>query len=89
VRVHHGRAEQLLPTFANERYGVAFFDGFAPTVEVIGALRALLCPGGVLIAGNLTMAPAAVDGELADAARWLTVSFGETALAVKRAVPAG
>jgi predicted O-methyltransferase YrrM len=84
VRVHHGRAEQLLPALAHDVYDVAFFDGFAPTVDLIAGLRALLRPGGVLIAGNLTMAREGVQGELADAARWLTFSLGETALAVKR-----
>jgi predicted O-methyltransferase YrrM len=89
VRVHHGRAEQLLPALAHDAYDVAFFDGFAPTVELIGGLRALLRPGGVLIAGNLTMARDGVRGELADAAGWLAVSLGETALAVKRVDSAG
>ena len=85
LRVHHGRAEEILPALAPDAYDVAFFDGFAPTVPVILALRRLLRAGGVLIAGNLTIGSgAAVLGDLLDASRWLTHSLGETALAVKR-----
>ena len=87
VTVHHARAEQFLPTLEAGSYDVAFFDGFAPTIEVILALRELLREGGVLIAGNLTMARPAVLDELADDSRWLAHSLGETSLAVKRDAP--
>ena len=84
VRVHHARAEEFLPTLPAQAYDVAFFDGFAPTIDVILALRGLLREGGVLIAGNLTMARPAVLDELADDSRWLAHSLGETSLAVRR-----
>ncbi len=71
-------------------YDVAFFDGSAPTPELIGALRERLRDGGVLIAGNLSFGRGlAVEQSLADPRRWLTHSLGETALCIKRAVGGG
>jgi len=88
VAVHHGEAEAVLAGLDEAVYDVAFFDGFAPTIAVLGLLRARLRPGGLLIAANLTLGGAgAVRTELADASRWRTHSFGETALAVKTTQP--
>jgi predicted O-methyltransferase YrrM len=85
VRVLHGRAEQVLETLDAGGYDVAFFDGFAPTREVIEALRSRLRDGGVLIAGNLSFGRGAgVEESLDDPRRWLVHSLGETAIAVKR-----
>jgi predicted O-methyltransferase YrrM len=90
VRVHHGRGERVLATLDAGGYDVAFFDGSAPTPELIGGLRDRLRVGGVLIAGNLSFGRgAAVEQGLADPARWLTHSLGETALAIKRAGDGG
>lgn len=85
IIVHNGAAEAVLPALGSEAYDVAFFDGFAPTADVVSDLRRLLRPGGVLITGNLTLAAdREVERELADSDRWLTHHFGETALAVRR-----
>ncbi len=86
VTVHPGAAEEVLPSLDAGAYDVAFFDGFTPTAEVMGALRRLLRPGGTLIAGNLILGPSrAVTDDLADPRRWRTFTFGETAIAVKHA----
>ena len=88
VSVHYGEAESVLAGLDEAVYDVAFFDGFAPTVAVLGLLRSRLRPGGLLIAANLTLGGAgAVRAQLADASRWRTHSFGETALAVKTTEP--
>lgn len=85
IRVHHGKAEEVLPQLAEGAYDLAFFDGFAPTAELLGALRRLLRSGGTLVAGNLIFKPIPeVTGDLADPARWRTFTFGETAIAVKQ-----
>lgn len=84
VSVHNGDAESVLARFDESGYDVAFFDGFAPTIAVFKLLRSRLRVGGLLIAANLTLSGAdAVRTELADASRWRTHSFGETAFAVK------
>jgi predicted O-methyltransferase YrrM len=84
ITVHQGPAEEILPALEAGAYDVAFFDGYTPTAEVMVALRRLLRPGGVLLAGNLILGPSrAVTDDLADASRWRTHSFGETALAVR------
>ena len=83
VSVHHGDAESVLAGLDESTYDVAFFDGFAPTLAVIGLLRARLRNGGLLIAANLTLGDSgAVLTELADKSRWRTLSLGETAIAV-------
>ncbi len=88
VSVHHGDAESVLARFDELAYDVAFFDGFAPTVAVLGLLRSRLRVGGLLIAANLTLSGAsAVRTELADASQWRTHSLGETAIAVKTTTP--
>jgi len=89
VSVHHGDAEVVLAGFDEAVYDVAFFDGFAPTLALLGLLRTRLRLGGLLIAANLTLGDtAAVRAELADASRWRTYSFGETAISVKTMAPA-
>ena len=85
VRVHHGRAEAVLPRLPADVYDVAFFDGFTPTAPIVDALRERLATGGILIAGNMThgVSTALLD-DLADPHRWLTLSLGETSVSVKR-----
>jgi len=85
VRVHHGRAEAVLATLDAGAYDVAFFDGFTPTAAIVTSLRERLAPGGVLVAANMTHGVGDnLRAELADPARWLTASLGETAVSVKR-----
>ncbi len=85
ITAHHGLAEEILPTLAPRAYDLAFFDGFAPSVELLGDLRRTLRTGGVLVAGNLTLSSdQAVRTYLGDQHRWLAHSFGETALLVRR-----
>ena len=83
VTAHCGDADDVLQTLESGGYDLAFFDGFAPTASILTALHRLLRPGGVLVCANLTLGG---DGNrvIADAATWLSHSFGETALAVKR-----
>ncbi len=83
VTAHCGDADDVLPTLESGGYDLAFFDGFAPTASILTALHRLLRSGGVLVCANLTLGG---DGNrvIADAATWLSHSFGETALAVKR-----
>lgn len=85
ITVHHGDADDVLASLPVGEFDVAFFDGFTPTAATIHALRTRLRVGGVLVAANLTLGPAAevLDG-LHDPTRWLTHSFGETAICVKR-----
>ena len=62
---------------------MAFFDGFAPTASILGDMRRLLRPGGMLVCANITLGG---DGEemLPDPAAWHSHSLGEMMLAVKR-----
>ena len=84
VQVHHGDALTVLDTLDADAYDLAFFDGFAPTPELIDGLRRRLRVGGTLVCANLTLGGPEASQPLADAAAWLTHSFGETAIAVKR-----
>jgi len=85
VTVHLGEAAEVLASLPKGEFDVAFFDGFTPTSTTIAALRARLRDGGVLLAANLTLEPAReVLRGLFDPAFWLTHSFGETAICVKR-----
>lgn len=84
INVHQGDAESVLPAFDGSDYDVAFFDGFAPTMELIELLRGCLRDGGLLIAGNLTLGNTdPLIRELSDATQWRTHSLGETAICVK------
>ena len=85
ITVHHGDGDDILASLPAGEFDVAFFDGFTPTTATIAGLRTRLRVGGVLVAANLTLGPHAevLDG-LNDPALWLTHSFGETAICVKR-----
>ena len=85
ITVHHGDGDIILASLPTGEFDVAFFDGFTPTAATIAGLRARLRIGGVLLAANLTLGPDAdvLDG-LNDPTLWLTHSFGETAICVKR-----
>ena len=83
ITVHCGNADKVLPSPAEGKYDLAFFDGFAPTQGTLGAIHRLLRPGGTFVCANLTQGTA---GNVALSVRtvWICHSFGETALAVKR-----
>jgi len=85
ITVHHGDGDDILASLPAGEFDVAFFDGFTPTTATIAGLRTRLRVGGVLVAANLTLGPHAevLDG-LNDPALWLTHSFGETAICVRR-----
>jgi len=53
VQVHHGDAMTVLNSLDASAYDLAFFDGFAPTPELINGLRERLRVGGVLVCANL------------------------------------
>src|SRR5579875_328281 len=84
VKVLEGLAEDLVSGLERGGFDLAFFDGFEPSLSLFASLRELLRPGGVLVAGNLTLAVDDVAHELDDQRRWLTHSLGETGLCVKR-----
>jgi len=85
VTVHLGEADDVLASLPEGEFDVAFFDGFTPTSTTIAALRTRLRDGGVLLAANLTLDPAReVLRGLFDPSLWLTHSFGETAICIKR-----
>jgi predicted O-methyltransferase YrrM len=89
VNVMEGEFAVVLKTLT-DGYDIVFFDGFAPTLDVMFQLRALLRGGGIMISANLDLSGG--DGEacgkwLRDPRLWLT-SFmaeqGRTAVSVKR-----
>ena len=84
ITVHHGQAHDVLPTLEASSFDMAFFDGFAPTSELIDSLGVLLKPGGTLLCANLTLGGASQAMlRLAEADSWITHSLGETAIAVR------
>ncbi|MFC8898048.1 O-methyltransferase [Streptomyces cinereoruber] len=82
VTLHTGEATDILPALAAVSADIAFFDGFAPTTAAIDALTTTLRPGGLLIAGNMTLGGQA-DQIRAQLASWQHTDLGETLLAVK------
>ena len=84
VHVHQGDAMTVLGSLDRNAYDLAFFDGFAPTPQLINGLRERLRVGGTLVCANLTLGGPEASRPLFDAQAWLTHSFGETAIAVKR-----
>ncbi|MCL7492515.1 MULTISPECIES: O-methyltransferase [Streptomyces] len=82
VTVHTGEGTDILPGVADQDADVAFFDGYPPTTAAVQALAATLRPGGLLIAGNMTLGGQAeqIRGRLAS---WQHTDLGETLLAVK------
>jgi predicted O-methyltransferase YrrM len=82
VTLHTGEGTDILPTLVTISADIAFFDGFAPTTAAVDALTATLRPGGLLIAGNMTLGGQA-DQVRAQLAAWQHTDLGETLLAVK------
>lgn len=74
IRVHEGEFATLLPTL-KPGYDVAFFDGYAATLDVLDAVGRLLRPGGLLISANQQLSgidTAAYRLQLLDARLWLS-----------------
>ena len=84
VHVHHGDALTVLNGLGSNVYDLAFFDGFAPTPQLVAGLHQRLRPGSVLVCANLTLGNHNADDLLTDPDAWLMHSFGETAIAAKR-----
>jgi len=84
IFVHAGDAGDVLGNLDAGSYDLAFFDGFAPTVELVGQLHTLLRPAGTLVCANLQLADdESVRGELDDPGRWLTARWADNALAIR------
>jgi predicted O-methyltransferase YrrM len=73
IAVFHGWFEDVLARLPGP-YDLAFFDGFAPSSEVVAAIAERLAPGGVLVCANLGLAEGAerdrLMAALGDAGRW-------------------
>lgn len=86
ITVHEGDFAKVLPTL-KDGYDVVFFDGFTPNASILGKIRSLLRPRGMLICANLNHGGSAnaVRDALADETAWLTsiVNDGETGVAIK------
>lgn len=82
VEFHIGEGVDILAGLPPEKADVAFFDGYPPTTAAITALARALRPGGLLIAGNMTLGGQAADIR-AGLAAWQHSDLGETLLAVK------
>ncbi|GAQ86854.1 hypothetical protein KFL_003160070 [Klebsormidium nitens] len=91
VKVIEGDFNQVLPKLPAAGYDVAFFDGYAPSMDIIDTLRTKLSGEGTLICGNLGLVSDSAESrrlskELADKSRWLTewaLEGGATAVAKK------
>ena len=73
VTVHQGEFSAVIAGLDGD-YDLAFFDGLSPTPGLVGDLRALLKPGGVLVCANLALIQGAekrtVGTEFARDDRW-------------------
>jgi predicted O-methyltransferase YrrM len=82
VEFHVGEAVDVLKALPTGRADVAFFDGFPVTRSAVAALTDVLRPGGLLIAGNMTLGGDASQVR-ASLTTWQRTDLGETLLAVK------
>lgn len=91
IQIHEGDFAMRLPTLS-PGYDVAFFDGYAPTLADLAALRRLLRPGGLLISANQQLGGAETANyrlQLLDSRHWLSAPLGDgsdMALSVKLGV---
>jgi len=84
IVVHAGNAGDVLDELEFGAYDLAFFDGFAPTTELLNQLHKLVRPAGTLVCANLQLTDdESVRRELDDPGRWLTARWGENALAIR------
>lgn len=85
VEFHPGEAVEVLAALPVGGADVAFFDGFPVTRSAVAALTKALRPGGLLIAGNMTLGGDASQVR-ASLTTWQHTDLGETLLAVKPVV---
>ncbi|MEM7331035.1 MAG: class I SAM-dependent methyltransferase [Chloroflexota bacterium] len=90
IQIHHGNFRDVLPTLTTG-YDMVFFDGFAPPLDVLVSLKALLIAGGVLICSNLELIGgldvAQLEAEFSNTAVWNrqeSIEFGKTAVLIKK-----
>lgn len=73
VTVHHGKFENMLPHFGTG-YDLAFFDGFAPDLQVLTEIFKRIRVGGVLMCANLglsePMARKHIEIEIQSLSHW-------------------
>ncbi|QRM47227.1 class I SAM-dependent methyltransferase [Rhizobium sp. BG4] len=88
ITVHHGTFHEILPRLTSG-YDIAFFDGFAPSLQDLNLLASSLRVGGMLISTNLGLGgreTAQYREMLANPATWMTSMMaegGRTAVSVK------
>jgi predicted O-methyltransferase YrrM len=90
ITVYHGKFEHVLQTL-HAGYNMAFFDGYAPSMDIILQIRNLLVENGILICSNLQLGRGTesrrLDAELANHVRWqklTSIESGQTAILIKR-----
>ncbi len=90
VTVHHGQFDAVLSRLS-PGYDLAFFDGFAPPLDIILRMRHLLNDDGVLVCSNLQLAGGSdaqlLAAELANPKHWQRldpIEGGRTAVLAKR-----
>jgi predicted O-methyltransferase YrrM len=77
IAVHEGAFGEVLPGL-DPGYGLAFFDGYAPSLADMDAFERLVAPGGVLLSANVNLAGAetgAYAARLADPGRWASLEL--------------
>jgi predicted O-methyltransferase YrrM len=82
VTLHTAEGTDILPALATTGADIDFFDGYSPTTAAVNALTATLRPGGLLIAGNMTLGGQA-DRVRTQLATWQHTDLGETQLSIK------
>lgn len=90
ISVHHGDFDIVLAGL-QPGYDMAFFDGFAPSLDTILRMRSLLAAGGVLICANLNLGTGRgaqlLAAEFTDPSHWQQkdpIEDGGTAVLIKR-----
>jgi len=89
ITVHEGKFEKSIPQLT-ESYELAFFDGFAPDLDMLNQLQKRLRVGGTLICANLGLADATarkqLQNEISNSSHWKiqpSLENGGTRVAVK------
>lgn len=89
VTVHQGKFEDTLPNMGTD-YDLAFFDGFAPDIQLLSQVFERIRIGGVLLCANLGLAnPQArreIENQISNSSHWKiqpALENGGTRVAVK------